>query len=362
MRTKRIFLILVTGIVCFLIVNSYSSDTIYTNILYDMNNNRMSVDTSPKASTAPTFSIDSPSNYSLFGKIAPNYSLTITAGIGNFTWYGFLGVNSTPVELEGSPSENFEAPFNQTMWDSLNNGTETIRFYVNNSLGEIGYLDAIIRIDKIDPVINIITPTGGYFNSTPPDYKIEISDPNLNTTWYTLNTNQTKHIFTSNGTVEGWQYVSDGIVSINFYINDTVGNEGSNSVQIVKDTVNPTGSVIINGGDTWTNSTNVSLSLTYDDITSGVLEVRYKNDDSSWSDWEAAGATRAWSLVGADGNRTVYYEVKDNASLITQFNDSIILDTEAPTGSITINGGDTWTNSTNVSLSLTYDDITSGVL
>ncbi|MHA1235937.1 MAG: hypothetical protein ACTSQL_12760, partial [Promethearchaeota archaeon] len=188
----------------------------------------------PKTSAAPTFTIDSPSNYSLFGKLAPNYSLTITVGSGNFTWYEFLGVgaNSTPIELQGTSNENFEAPFNQTMWDSLSNGSVIVRFYVNNSFGEIGYLDAIIWIDIIDPEINIVAPTSGYFNSTAPDYIIEITEPNLNTTWYTLNSNQTKHIFTSNGTIDGWAYLDDGLVTITFYANDSVSNEKSDFVQV----------------------------------------------------------------------------------------------------------------------------------
>jgi len=353
-----------TLIVCFIIVSGFSSNVIYTNILNDIDNNNTSKDKFPNASSAPTFSIDSPGNYTLFGKLAPNYSITITESLGNFTWYEFLdiGVNSTPVELAGTPNENFEAEFDQTMWDSLSNGTATIRFYVNNSLGELGYLDAIIRIDILDPVINIVSPTGGYFNSTSPKYTIEISDTNLNKTWYTLNTNQTKHFFTSNGTIDGWSYLNDGLVTITFYANDSVGNEKSESVQVVKDVVNPTGSIIINDGDTWTNSTSVSLSLTYGDTTSGVLEVRYSNDGSSWTAWEAPGATRAWTLLGVDGTKTAYYEVKDNASLISQFTDTIDLDTNLPTGSIVINSGDTWTNSTSVSLSLTYGDTTSGVL
>ena len=53
---------------------------------------------------------------------------------------------------------------------------------------------------------------------------------------------------------------------------------------------------------------------------------------------------------------------KDNANLISQFSDTITLDTTAPSGSILINDDDTWANSTSVSLSLTYSDTTSGVL
>ncbi|MFX1288610.1 MAG: hypothetical protein ACFFFY_08655 [Promethearchaeota archaeon] len=61
----------------------------------------MAIDQSPKASAAPTFNIDSPENYTLFGKLAPNYTLT-KIKTGNFTWYEFIeiGVNST-IKLYG---------------------------------------------------------------------------------------------------------------------------------------------------------------------------------------------------------------------------------------------------------------------
>ncbi|MBY8988876.1 MAG: hypothetical protein KGD61_10510, partial [Candidatus Lokiarchaeota archaeon] len=50
------------------------------------------------------------------------------------------------------------------------------------------------------PTINIISPiTDQYFGATAPNFIVEISDAgdSIDTTWYTLNTNQTKHIFTS---------------------------------------------------------------------------------------------------------------------------------------------------------------------
>jgi hypothetical protein len=97
------------------------------------------------------------------------------------------------------------------------------------------------------------------------------------------------------------------------------------------DTTPPTGDIIINSDETFTNTIDVSLSLSYADPDSGVIEVRYSNDGTTWTAWEAPSATRSWSLTTGDGTKTVYYEVKNNASLITQFTDTIELDTTAPT-------------------------------
>ena len=140
-----------------------------TNPLYNTDNIENNLDNeehSLMTSTAPIFSINSPINYTLYGKIAPNYSITITDGLGNYSWYEFIetGEISIPIELNGIANEELIRTFNQSLWNNLANGTATIRFYVNNSLGEIGQADAIVRIDLIDPTINIISPITKKFN------------------------------------------------------------------------------------------------------------------------------------------------------------------------------------------------------
>ncbi len=373
---RRIILTLIACIGCFLIVSSFYSNNIYTNILNNIDNDKTIIDKFPKTSAPPTFSIDSPSNYSLFGKIAPNYSLTITAG-GNFTWYEFiepnLGVNSTPIELEGTDNEYFETPFNQTMWNSLSNGTATVRFYVNNSLGETGYLDAIIRIDIRDPIINILSPTGGFFNSTPPDYNVDISDPNLNTTWYTLNTNQTKHIFTTNGPIEGWSYVADGLVTITFYANDSVSNENSDSVQVTKDIIDPGApSLLISDPSSWTNVSSFDLYWTNPSDDSGIVGAYYKLYSAPDNDTDGVyvpGVNIESILeisVSSDDVHDVYIWLNDSAGNGNHLNynsTQLYLDTTAPSIPLDfVATPDSWTDINDFDLSWTNPSDDSGII
>jgi hypothetical protein len=92
----------------------------------------------------------------------------------------------------------------------------------------------------------------------------------------------------------------------------------------------PTCSITINGGDASTTSTSVFLTLTANDLTSMVSQVRYSND-GVWDteSWESYLMTKTWTLTDGEGIKTVYYQVKDNAGLhsYTQ-TDTIIL--EAP--------------------------------
>jgi hypothetical protein len=145
-----------------------------------------------------------------------------------------------------------------------------------------------------------------------------------------------------------------------FYVKakDNSGNNGtygSHAFQI--DTTNPSGSISINQGAQYTSSASVILTLTYLDLTSGVDKVRYSND-GIWGNqpWESALTNKAWVLPSDDGTKTVYYQIRDSAGLISNFSATIILDTSSPTGSININYGAKYTTSTSVALTLTYND------
>ena len=128
------------------------------------------------------------------------------------------------------------------------------------------------------------------------------------------------------------------------------------------DKTSPTGSIIINDGDSYTSSKSVTLTLTSNDLTSGVSQLRYSNDATTWSSWQSVSSPKPWTLDFSDGVKTVYYQILDKAGLLSSiYSDTINLDTTPPTGSISINDGATSSSNTLVTLSLTFSDPTSGV-
>ncbi|MHA2287962.1 MAG: hypothetical protein ACXABG_04160 [Promethearchaeota archaeon] len=67
------------------------------------------------------------------------------------------------------------------------------------------------------------------FGVTPPDFIVEITDPNLDIMWYSISngTYTSQNItFTVNGTISPveWGVLYDGVYTIRFYANDTLGN------------------------------------------------------------------------------------------------------------------------------------------
>ena len=127
----------------------------------------------------------------------------------------------------------------------------------------------------------------------------------------------------------------------------------------VTDTTPPTGTIVINGNRSATNSPSVTLKLTWDDGAggTGVSRMRFSDDGAHWTAWEAPAATRAYTLPGADGHKTVRVQYLDKANnRSAAYSDYINLDTTAPTGTIVINGGAVTTGVPSVMLGLTWAD------
>ena len=102
------------------------------------------------------------------------------------------------------------------------------------------------------------------------------------------------------------------------------------SVPAAPDNNAPTGTITINGGAPSTNSTAVSLALSASDA-NGVAQMRLSSDGTSFTAAEPYATTRAWTLPGGDGTKTVWVQYKDTVgNWSAAVSDGIVLDTTAP--------------------------------
>ncbi|MFX1512319.1 MAG: hypothetical protein ACFFCQ_07020, partial [Promethearchaeota archaeon] len=114
----------------------------------------------------------------------------------------------------------------------------------------------------------------------------------------------------------------------------------------------------INGGSSYTDSINVSLTLDVPDNHS--LEYRLRNDNEIWTNWNnfTINVTIPWTLRDEDGWRTVEVEVKDQVNFTTFASDTIIVDREDPfINTFEINDNELYTDSRNVTLTLNATDL-----
>jgi hypothetical protein len=92
------------------------------------------------------------------------------------------------------------------------------------------------------------------------------------------------------------------------------GRDGLESVEnydeIELDTSAPSGaSITINDGDAETISRVVTLTLTASEAT----QMRFRNETSAWSAWEAFATTKTWKLSTARTTKTVGFQARDSA-------------------------------------------------
>ncbi|MCK5593741.1 MAG: hypothetical protein KAI18_00715, partial [Candidatus Aenigmarchaeota archaeon] len=106
------------------------------------------------------------------------------------------------------------------------------------------------------------------------------------------------------------------------------------SIWVNCDTMPPEVSIVINNDALYTNDATVTLNLTYFDSGSGIATNGCMFSDDGVFDtesWEVCAETKSWNLIGADGTKTVYVQIKDNDGNVNDTeSDSIILDTTVP--------------------------------
>lgn len=61
---------------------------------------------------------------------------------------------------------------------------------------------------------------------------------------------------------------------------------------IILDTTPPSGSIIINGNADYAATTSVTLALSATDLTSGVAEIRFSNDNITYTNWQTYATSK----------------------------------------------------------------------
>ncbi|MCR4424690.1 MAG: fibronectin type III domain-containing protein [Firmicutes bacterium] len=96
------------------------------------------------------------------------------------------------------------------------------------------------------------------------------------------------------------------------------------------DTRPPSVSLRINGGARYANSRILQLEVYAQDDQPGPLEMTIRDDGTPFGYWRPHSVNTTWQLTGAEGKRTVYVRVRDQAGNETQAEASIVLDVTPP--------------------------------
>jgi hypothetical protein len=287
-------------------------------------------------------------SYSFSTALGVSLIVETTPPVGNCT--------GAPTYASGQPiSLNFSATDTQTGTFSYTPaaGDGIYRFAVR-SLDQGGTYEAIptsqecvTTVDSATPTSLVSSPAQDLGGSIPLTYSVTDPSPSSGLSfvdfWYRETNN------------DNWTYTGQFATSFNGVVNFTPPGDGTyhfisrakdnaSNIELIApfgspgetttvyDTLAPTGTVLINGGAASTSNPIVTLTLTGIDAGSGVQQMRFSNDFSTWSGYQPYASTVAGfdlASLGGDvtpGVKKVYVQLRDGVGRVSDiFTDTINL-------------------------------------
>jgi type II secretory pathway pseudopilin PulG len=125
----------------------------------------------------------------------------------------------------------------------------------------------------------------------------------------------------------------------------------------------PNGTVSINGGAAYTNSTTVTLTLAKSGGGPNPATMKFSNDNSTWLGPYAWATSYTWTLTSGDGSKSVYARYYDSGGLFGAIaTDNIILDTTAPSTPTNFVKSNTKITGGNTTITFTWNAVTDSAL
>jgi hypothetical protein len=284
----------------------------------------------------PVITINSPTSNALFSTTQPNFDVTISDINLNETWYTIdNGVSN--ITFSGSTGT-----IDSTEWNQEGNGTVTIRFYANDTAGNIFWQEVTVRKDVETPSISINSPAANdLIGVSAPSYDVTISDSSgISSQWYTIDSGNTNYtFFGSTGTINqaAWNGEGNGTVIIRFYANDTAGNVFWQEVTVRKDVEAPSVSITSPAANDLNGVSASSYDVTISD--SSGISTQWYTIDSGSTNYTFSGSTgtinqAAWNGEG-NGTVTIRFYANDTAGNVFWQEVTVRKDVEAPSVSIT---------------------------
>ncbi len=250
-----------------------------------------------------------------------------------------------------------------------------------STVGDCGTRPQVILSDELDVVyVALTSPNGGgaiYLKSAPMNgpeaLKFRTADTTVQRGVAFIRSATETQIDDATSSKQNATSASGLLVLAN---NLTAGNRSylhNRLVLAASDATDPVGTITIDGGAASTSSParTVSVAVPATDTGSGLSQVRISNLGTTDGNGVLNGAgsityayatPKSWTLTAGDGLKTVYAQWRDasgNWSAVSS--DTIIYDSVALVGSVTIDDGAAFTNEIGVSLDVTATDAGSGV-
>jgi hypothetical protein len=255
--------------------------------------------------TAPETTIDSGPSGSVSSTTA---SFGFSANESNVTF---------ECKLAGGAFEGCASPKNYT---GLSGGSHTFEVRAVDSAGNVDPTPAS-RTWTVDvaPETTIVSgpSEGSYVRSTSASFSFSSSEVGS-----TFQCSRDGSAFSACTSPKSYSSLSQGKHTFEVRAVNSTGKPDPSpaSRSWIVDTAVPRGTVSINGGAASTRSQSVTLSLSASDPSpaSGVVSVRFRNENTTtWSEWLPYSSSAPWQLSNGAGTKTVYAQFQDRAGNVS---------------------------------------------
>ncbi|MFX1470498.1 MAG: hypothetical protein ACFFB8_17780, partial [Promethearchaeota archaeon] len=278
---------------------------------------------------APIIFINSPLNYTIYGRTPPEININVEEPNLNNIWYQI----DNGTILTGNYS--WMGLIDQTVWDEIGNGTVSIIFYSDDAVGNLNSTVLILKKDIIAPEIVIQEPSPyDLFGKSPPIVSVNFNDPYLSNVWYQLNNGTINTLnITWMGIIEQniWDQVGNGTIYLTFYANDSLGNFGSKSIVILKDIIDP--KITINYPTPYqifgASVPNIDIDIEDKNLHTTWYQLMNASTTTQNYTWTGTIDQNVWDQIG-NGTVTIYFYANDSMGNFNFAMIEIIKDLNAP--------------------------------
>jgi hypothetical protein len=224
----------------------------------------------------PLITINSPVQGMLFGNASVAYSITIIDDFLSEYWYT-IGESPTEHQLSATTGT-----IDLGIWESLPDGPLVLRFYAEDTLGNLASNATSIIKDTTIPGLTFSTETD-LFGVAPMRFDLDIVEPHLGTLYYKIDDESEMHALISGKNEvpnSYWQLFTSGSHTLTILVSDSLGNTATVSYDFMKDTVLPSVTCISPSTDAQFGHTVPMIDFEIEDM-SDIVVVWYALEGSS---------------------------------------------------------------------------------
>ena len=204
------------------------------------------------------------------------------------------------------------------IWTDLPEGSFQISYKADNFISETTTITHTLVKDTIAPTASLIKPQDHTYWNNAPKIKATSSDLNLNSIWYSVNSNPTKNYIPDNVEVSldnnVWSNLPQGSFQLKFYADDLAGNINDfGELTLYKDTIIPSITIDTPSTDQFFDNSAPQFALS---INEANLENMWYSlnggSDYTFSSTSGTINQSAWEACG-DGPVIIRFSASDTA-------------------------------------------------